>query len=101
MLGGLNQLIKSFFRRVVFSSQGFPIVLSLSILGVLLVLFRMKGIEQDYEINKVKDQKTSLVFRNKELKAQKASQLSVKSLRQMAEMYNLKRPKQDQIIIIP
>ena len=101
MFRGLKQLIKPFFRRVVFSSEGLPIVLSLSILGVLLVLFRMKGIEQDYQINKVEHKKKSLVFKNKELKAQKAGQLSVKNLRQMAERYNLQRPKQKQIIIIP
>ena len=101
MFRGLKQLIKPFLKRVIFSSEGLPIVLSLSILGVLLVLFRMKGIEQDYQINKVEHRKRSLVFKNKEFKAQKASQLSVKNLRTMAEMYNLQRPKQKQIIIIP
>ena len=93
MFGGFKNLIKSFLRRVVFSSQGLPIVLSLSILGVLLVLFRMKSVEQDYQINKIEQKKRTLTFKNKELKAEKASQLSVKNLRRMAERYSLQRPK--------
>ena len=37
----------------------------------------------------------------KELKAKKARLLSVKRLRGLAKKYNLSRPKQDQIIVIP
>ncbi|MCY4644783.1 MAG: hypothetical protein OXB88_09215 [Bacteriovoracales bacterium] len=97
----IKKIIKSFFRRIIFSSQGFPIVLSLSILGILLVLFRMKSVEQDYSINEVAKRKKTLVFKNKEFKAKKARQLSIKNLGQLAERYNLQRPKQEQIIVIP
>lgn len=97
----LKRLIKSFFRRIVFSSQGFPIVLSISILGVLLVLFRMKSVEQDYQINEIEKKRKTLIFKNKEFKAKKASQLSVKNLRRIAEKYNLQRPIQEQMIVIP
>ena len=97
----ITQFMKYFFRRVIFSSQGFPIVISISILGTLLVLFRMKSVEQDYRINEVGKKRKSLVFESKELKAEKASQLSVKNLRRIADKYNLRRPKREQVIVIP
>ena len=97
----LKRWVKKFFRHIVFSSQGFPIVLSLSIIGLLLVLFRMKSVEQDYQLNEIAKKKKMLIFKNKELKAGKAAQLSVKNLHRMADKYGLKRPGREQIIVIP
>ena len=97
----IKNFIKSFFRRVVFSSQGFPLVLSISVLGILLVLLRMKSVEQDYLINEIEKERKTLTFQNKNLKAQKASQLSIKNIQRMAEKYDLARPTRDQIIVIP
>ena len=99
--GLVGRFLRYFFRRIVFSPQGFPLVLSLSMLGVLLVLFRMKSVEQDYQLGEIAKRKRALIFNNKKLKAKKASQLSIKNLRLMAEQYGLQRPKQEQIIIIP
>jgi len=87
--------------KALFSAQGFPIVLTLAILGVLLVLFRMKGVEQDYQYDTLIRKTNKANLENKELKAKRAQKTSVKNLRKFASKYNLKRPKQNQIIIIP
>ena len=73
----------------------------MSILGVLLVLFRMKSVEQDYKINKIEKEKKTLKLKNRALKAKKAKQLSVENLQKIAENHNLERPKREQIIVIP
>lgn len=99
--GFLTKYTKLFINRVILSAQGFPIVLSLAVLGVLLVLFRMKSVEQDYSINEIEKQTKAVSYLNKDLKAKKARHLSVKNLRKMATRYKLKRPKQSQIIVIP
>lgn len=88
-------------KEAVFSSQGFPILLTLSVIGVLFVLFRMKSIELDYKISEIDKEKTKIEMEGKEIKATKARLLSVKNLRRLAKKYDLKQPSSKQIIVIP
>ena len=83
------------------SSKGLPIVMAFVCLAVFLVLVRMKGIEQDYKYNELVKQIDRVNIDNKELKAKKASYISVRKLRAMAKKYNLKEPSNKQIIVIP
>jgi hypothetical protein len=61
----------------------------------------MKGVELDYKITAVNKDIEKVVLDNKELKAKKARLLSVKRLRKLASKYDLKQPKQKQIIVLP
>lgn len=88
-------------KEGVFSSQGFPILLTLSVIGVLFVLFRMKSIELDYKITEVNKERNKIEMEGKEIKATKARLLSVKNLRRLAKKYDLKQPSSKQIIVIP
>lgn len=88
-------------KAAIFSSRGFPLILTFTTLGVLLVLFRMKGIEMDYQISDVNKDIETVTIENKELKAKKARLLSVNRLNDLAEKYDLKQPDQDQIIVVP
>ncbi|MBL6988421.1 MAG: hypothetical protein ISR65_01510 [Bacteriovoracaceae bacterium] len=88
-------------KRILFSSQGFPIFLTITVLGILFVLFRMRAVELDYEIMDVSKQYTKLELENKELKAKRAKLLSVKNLRKLASKYHLERPTESQVIVIP
>ena len=96
-----NESIGAKIKGVLLSSQGLPIVLSLVVITVLFVLFRMKGIELNYEIATVKKDVEKIRVEGKELKAKKARLLSVSNLRKMARNYNLAQPKQHQIIVVP
>lgn len=82
-------------------SQVFPLLLSLSVLGILFVLIRMKGIEQDYNFNDIAEKIKIQKNENKQLKAVKARMLSVKKLESFAKKHNLKEPDEKHIIIIP
>lgn len=88
-------------KHFIFSNQVFPFVLTFFILGLLFVLFRMKGVELDYKITAVNKDIEKVQLDNKELKAKKARLLSVKRLRTMASKYELSQPKQKQIIVLP
>ncbi|MCF8058138.1 MAG: hypothetical protein K9K67_02510 [Bacteriovoracaceae bacterium] len=88
-------------KNVIFSNQVFPFVLTFFVLALLFVLFRMKGVELDYKITSVNKDIEKVLLDNKELKARKARLLSVKRLRKMASKYELKQPKQKQIIVLP
>lgn len=88
-------------KHFIFSNQVFPFVLTFFVLGLLFVLFRMKGVELDYKITSVNKDIEKVVLDNKELKAKKARLLSVKRLRKLASKYDLKQPKQKQIIVLP
>jgi len=98
---GLGSAISDSFKNVFLSSQGMPIMLTLSVLGILFVLFRMKGIELNYKISNKNKDIDKIALESKELKAKKARLLSVKNLRIMAHKYDLKQPKQSQVIVIP
>ena len=88
-------------RLLATSTQGLPIVLSLTIIAILFVLFRMKGVEVDYKLNTVNAQIEEASLENKSLKAQKAKLLSVKRLRRLAVKHRFLEPKQEQIIVVP
>lgn len=88
-------------KAAIFSSRGFPLILTFTTLAVLFVLFRMKGIEMDYQISDVNKDIEAVTIENKELKAKKARLLSVNRLNDLADKYDLKQPDQDQIIVVP
>jgi len=87
-------------KEIIFSTRGFPLFLSFTILAVLFVLFRMKNVETDYKITKSNKEIEKVLLDNKELKAKKARMLSTDKLRKLASIHNLDQPKQEQIIII-
>lgn len=93
--------IKDFFGRYIFSPKSLPIVLALSVMGILFVLIRMKGIEQDYRYNEVTKQLKIIKIENKELKADRAQVLSMKNLKAFAQKFELKEPDEKHIIVIP
>ena len=95
---------ESFFQKiknVIFSNQVLPFVLTFAVLGVLFVLFRMKGIEIDYKISSLNKDIDQTILVGKELKAKKAKMMSVKRLRSLASEHGLSQAKQSQIIVIP
>ena len=96
-----KQSIFQKLKGLVTSSQGMPIILTLAIISILFVLFRMKGVEIDYKLNTVNQKTKEEVLNNKELKAKKANLLSVGRLRKLAKKHNLQEPKQKQIIVVP
>ena len=83
------------------SSQGMPLIMTLTIIAILFVLFRMKGVEADYNLNTVNTQIEKATLENKELKAKKAKLLSVGRLKRLAEKHKFSDPKQTQIIVVP
>ena len=78
-----------------------PLIFAITIIGILFVLVRMKGIEQDYKLNEIQKVVDIHLIKNKELKALKARELSVKKLRAYAKKFNLTEPDDKRIIIIP
>ncbi|MCO4792926.1 MAG: hypothetical protein KC493_04395 [Bacteriovoracaceae bacterium] len=97
---GRWQKFSSKIKNVLFSSQGFPLFLGFTLLSVLFVIFRMKGVEIDYKISGLDKDLEKVTLENKELKARRARLLSVKKLKSMAKKYNLSQPKQGQILVI-
>lgn len=95
-----NEIV-TFLNQFVLNAKTLPIVISFSILGILFVLIRMKGVEQDYKLNEIVKKSKILKIENKELKADRASVLSVKKLKSFAKENNLKEPDEKHIIIIP
>lgn len=95
-----NEII-IFLNQFVLNAKTLPIVISFSILGILFVLIRMKGVEQDYRLNEIVKKTKVLKIENKELKAQRASVLSVKKLKGFARENKLEEPDEKHIIIIP
>ena len=75
--------------------------MSITFLGVMFVLIRMKGIEQDYKYNEIVKNSKIKQIENKELKADRAKVLSVKKLKSFAKDNKLKEPDEKHIIIIP
>ena len=97
---GRWQKISGNLKGILFSSQGFPLFLGFTLLSVLFVIFRMKGVEIDYKISGIDKDIEKVSLENKELKAKKARMLSVKNLKSMAKQYDLNQPKQWQILVI-
>jgi len=84
-----------------FNPQALPFTLTFTTLAVLFVAFRMKGIEQAYSLNTINSNMQKAIIHNKELKAQRAREMSVPKLREYAAQYGLKEPGPEQIILIP
>lgn len=84
-----------------FNPKALPFTLTFTTLAILFVGFRMKGIEQAYLLNNIENEIQKTVIRNKELKAQRAREMSVPKLREFAVKYDLKEPGPEQIILIP
>lgn len=78
-----------------------PFILAFTFLGILFVLIRMRGIEQDYKLNEISKLIKKRTLENKELKADKARLLSIKQLELFASKHGLKEPDENHIIIIP
>ena len=91
-----NRLLEFFFNP-----KALPFTLTFTTLAVLFVAFRMKGIEQAYSLNTIEQEIYKSTIRNKELKAQRAREMSVPRLREFAVKYDLKEPGPEQIILIP
>lgn len=92
---------KTKLRKTLFSSNVFPFLIIFTAIGVLFVLFRMKSVELDYKEMGLNKEIEKNILDGKDLKAKKARMLSVGNLRRMAQRYQLARPKQNQIIVIP
>lgn len=88
-------------KSIFFSSRGFPIILTFTVLAIMFVLFRMKTVELDYQVNFLNKEIEEVVVENKDLKARKAKLMSVDKLRAMAQKHGLSQPKQNQIIVVP
>ena len=84
-----------------FNPKALPFTLTFTTLAILFVGFRMKGIEQAYLLNTIEQSIDKASIRNKELKAQRAREMSVPRLREFAVKYDLKEPGPEQIILIP
>lgn len=89
------------WKSALFGPRGFPIFLCYTMLAVLLVLFRMKNVEMDYQLVKAKKDLEKLNNDSKELNALKARLLSTEKLRKLADVHHLEQPTQKQIIVIP
>lgn len=96
-----NIKFKNKFLEILFNPDYLPFTLTFIILAVSFVGFRMKGIEQAYALNNVESDIRKATIRNKELKAQRAREMSVPKLREFAAKYSLKEPGPEQIILIP
>jgi len=83
------------------TSRFMPVFLAFALIGALFVLTRMKGIEQDYKYNDIAKRIEVQKIQNKELKAKKARELSVKNLKAYAKKFSLQEPDEKHIIVIP
>jgi cell division protein FtsB len=96
-----DSAFKKFLETYILTSQTFPLVCVLATLGVMFVLIRMKGIEQDYRYSDLSKKIKIEQAENKELKAERARMLSIKNLRSFSKKYKLNEPDEKHIIIIP
>lgn len=78
-----------------------PILFAFTAIGIMFVLIRMKGVEQDYKYNEVAKRINIQKIQNKELKAKRARELSVKKLKSYATKFSLEEPDEKHIIVIP
>ena len=85
---------KNIEPRRLFFFVAFPL------LGLAFVFFRMQGIEQQISLNKWKDKLKHEQMLSKELKAEQADILSIRSLRDWATKYQLNEPSSKQVIVV-
>jgi len=96
-----QNIIVRYFSDKVFTANTLPLLFVVSVLGIMFVLIRMKGVEQDYKFNELAKRINVQKVKNKELKANRARELSVKKLRAYAKRFDLNEPDEKHIIIIP
>ncbi len=95
-----NSFIQNKVFQFFFNPTTLPFTLLFSTLLILFVTFRMKSVEQTYQMNHLVKQVENSHIQNKELKAQRAKLLSAQNLKFFAEQFELKEPTADQIILI-
>lgn len=95
-----NPALKYISEKVI-TSQTLPLIFVISIIGIMFVLIRMKGVEQDYKYNEIAKRIKVQKIQNKELKAKRARELSVKRLKSYAKKFKLNEPDEKRVIIIP
>lgn len=88
-------------KNFLLNSKAMPLVFAFSVIGIMFVLIRMKGVEQDYSYNELEKRVKIQQLQNKELKAKRARHLSMKKLRALADKFELNEPDEKRIIIIP
>ncbi len=88
-------------KAFLLSTQGLPLVLSLTTLAILFVLFRMKNIEQGYQHEALKKSLSKEKLTHKALEAKKTRLASSKNLKKLAKKHQLKEAGQKQIVVIP
>lgn len=98
---GIKLKFNNRLLEFLFNPQALPFTLTFTTLAVLFVAFRMKGIEQAYSLGHINNDFQKATISNKELKAQRAREMSVPKLREFASRYGLKEPGPEQIILIP
>ena len=96
-----NNIFLNFISDKIFTSQTLPLIFVFTVIGIMFVLIRMKGVEQDYKYNEVAKRIDIQKIKNKELKAHRARELSIKKLNSYAKKFNLNEPDEKHIIIIP
>lgn len=96
-----SNLFTSITSRLFTNSKILSHVISFSTLGILFVLIRMKGVEQDYKFNDLTKKIQMATIEDKELRAEKANLLSINNLRRFAIKFNLKEPDEKHIVIVP
>lgn len=87
-------------KNFLLNSKAMPLVFAFSVIGIMFVLIRMKGVEQDYAFNELEKRVKVQQLQNKELKAKRARHLSMKKLKALADKYDLSEPDEKRIIII-
>ena len=97
----LKAKTKGAIKNIIFSAQGFSLILVIASIATCFILFRMKGVEHDYEMSTLNKKLKKVESFNKDLRAKRAHHLSIKNLRKLAKKHKLKEPKQSQIIVIP
>lgn len=88
------------FSSVFNSSKIMPLVLLYLCLAISFVLFRMKNVEMDYRIHDLSKDIQKSTIDGKDIRAKKASLLSIERLKKLAKDFDLKEPKQAQVILI-
>lgn len=92
---------QKYIKGPILNGRTLPFIFTMAILGMAFVFTRMKGIEQDYQYSDLNKQIREKQLENKELKAERARELSIKKLRSFAKKFNLNEPSENHIIVIP
>lgn len=87
---------------IFFKSAPWPtIIIFLVATSFAAVYFRMKSVDLDYAMVKIKKAEREVLRRNKKFKAVRAKELSIDNLNSLARIHKMQSPTQKQIIVIP